>query len=57
MGLRLLVLNLFPAAIPGLAHQSLYQIMAFAESAKHREAAKICAHLDKSQYLSVKVVI
>jgi hypothetical protein len=41
MGLRLLVLNLFPAAIPGFAHQSLYQIMAYAESAKHREAAKV----------------
>jgi hypothetical protein len=41
MGLRLMMLNLFPAAIPGLAHESVRQIMAFAESRKRAEAAKV----------------
>jgi hypothetical protein len=41
MGLRLLVLNLFPAATPGLALETLRQIMIYAETAKHIEAAKV----------------
>ena len=41
LGLRLVILNLFPLAIPGLAIESVRQIMAFADSAKHGEAAKV----------------
>jgi hypothetical protein len=40
MALRLLILNLFPAAIPGLPLESIRQIMAYADSRKHVEAAK-----------------
>jgi hypothetical protein len=40
MGLRLLVLHLFPAATPGLALETLRQILIYADAAKHIEAAK-----------------
>jgi hypothetical protein len=43
------MLNLFPAAFPGLSLASLDQIMAYAESAKHTEAAKVLRHGSKNQ--------
>lgn len=49
MGLRSLVLNLFPAAIPGFAVGSVRQIMAYADSVKHGEAAKILRHSSENQ--------
>ena len=41
MSLRLVLINLFAAATPGLALQTMHQIMNFAESTKHAEAAKV----------------
>lgn len=41
MALRLIILNLFPHAAPGLSIQAVKQIMAFADSAKHAEAAEV----------------
>lgn len=43
MGMRLLILNLFAATNSGLPLLSLQQIMAHADSAKHVEAARVCA--------------
>ena len=45
MSLRLVLLNLFAAATPGLALQTVRQIMNFAESTKHAEAAKVLRRL------------
>jgi hypothetical protein len=41
MGLRLVVLNLFPHAIPGLSLANLHSVMAHAESGKHLEVARL----------------
>jgi hypothetical protein len=41
MALRLIVLNLFPHAVSGLSIQAVKQIMVFADSAKHAEAAEV----------------
>jgi hypothetical protein len=41
ISLRLVFLNLFAAATPGLALETVHQIMNYAESTKHAEAAKI----------------
>jgi hypothetical protein len=49
MGLRLLVLNLLPAATPGLALETLRQIMAYADFAKHTEAARVVRRSNESQ--------
>jgi hypothetical protein len=49
MGLRLLVLNLFPAAIPGFALESLRQIIAYADAAKHTAASNIVCRLSGNQ--------
>lgn len=49
MGLRLVILNLFAAATPGLALQTVHLIMAHAESSKHIEATKVVSGAGKSQ--------
>jgi hypothetical protein len=48
LALRLLILNMFAAAVPGVALTSLRQIMAYADSAKHAEVAKLLRNLDES---------
>ena len=49
MSLRLVLLNLFAAATPGLALQTVHQIMNFAESVKHAEAAKVLLRLTEGE--------
>ena len=49
MSLRLVLLNLFAAATPGLALQTVHQIMNFAESTKHAEAAKVLLRLTEGE--------
>ena len=48
LALRLLILNMFAAAVPGFALTSLRQIMAYADSAKHAEVAKLLRNLNES---------
>jgi hypothetical protein len=43
MALRLVVLNLYPHAIPGLSLASLHSLMAYADSSKHLEVVKLLA--------------
>jgi hypothetical protein len=49
MGLRLLMVNLFAGATPGLALQNVYQIMEYADSAKYHEAAKVMRRSSEGQ--------
>jgi hypothetical protein len=49
MGLRLLMVNLFAGALPGLALQNVYQIMEYADSAKYNEAAKVMRRSSEGQ--------
>jgi hypothetical protein len=48
VGLRLLMVNLFAGASPGVALQTIYQLMANADSVKH-EAAKAVRRSSDSQ--------
>jgi len=45
MGLRLVVLNLYPHAIPGLSLANLHSVMAHAESVKHLEVARLLSRI------------
>jgi hypothetical protein len=45
MALRLIVLNLYPHAIAGLSLTTLHTLMAYAESNKHLEVAKLLADI------------
>jgi hypothetical protein len=49
MRLRLLMVNLFAGALPGLALQNVYQIMEYADSAKYNEAAKVMRRSSEGQ--------
>jgi hypothetical protein len=49
MGLRLLMVNLFAGATPGLALQNVHQIIEYADSAKYNEAAKVMRRSSESR--------
>jgi len=49
LALRLLTLNLFAAATPGLALQTVHQIMVHADSSKHLEATRVVSRAGGNQ--------
>lgn len=47
MGFRLLMINLFAGATPGVALQTVHQLMAYANAAKHEAADGVRRHASK----------
>jgi hypothetical protein len=47
MGLRFLMINLFAGATPGVALQTVHQLMAYANAAKHEAADGVRRHVSK----------
>jgi hypothetical protein len=53
MGLRLVILNMYPHATSRFSMSTLKQIMSFADSAKHAEAADVLRRANKNPVSAV----